>query len=76
MALAGQREIVAGLDGLGYTDAWSSEVNGTDAFTPLVLAAQWARSCGSAPRLAGPGRGHAADAGYAGGGRPQAARWR
>jgi probable F420-dependent oxidoreductase len=42
MALAGQREIVAGLPGLGYTDAWSSEVNGTDAFTPLVLAAQWA----------------------------------
>jgi probable F420-dependent oxidoreductase len=42
MALAEQREIVAGLPGLGYTDAWSSEVNGTDAFTPLVLAAQWA----------------------------------
>jgi probable F420-dependent oxidoreductase len=40
--LAEQREIVAGLPGLGYTDAWSSEVNGTDAFTPLVLAAQWA----------------------------------
>src|SRR5215470_12313854 len=42
IALADQREIVAGLPGLGYTDAWSSEVNGTDAFTPLVLAAQWA----------------------------------
>jgi probable F420-dependent oxidoreductase len=42
IALADQREIVAGLPGLGYTDAWSSEVNGVDAFTPLVLAAQWA----------------------------------
>jgi probable F420-dependent oxidoreductase len=42
IALADQREIVASLPGLGYTDAWSSEVNGTDAFTPLVLASQWA----------------------------------
>ncbi len=40
--LAEQREIVAALPGLGYTDAWSSEVNGTDAFAPLVLASQWA----------------------------------
>jgi probable F420-dependent oxidoreductase len=42
MALADQREIVAGLPALGYTDAWSAEVNGTDAFTPLILAAGWA----------------------------------
>ena len=42
MGLAEQREIVAGLPSLGYTDAWSAEVNGSDAFTPLVLAAQWA----------------------------------
>jgi probable F420-dependent oxidoreductase len=41
MGLAEQREIVAGLPALGYTDAWSAEVNGTDAFTPLILAAQW-----------------------------------
>jgi probable F420-dependent oxidoreductase len=39
--LAGQRQIVAELPALGYTDAWSSEVSGSDAFTPLVLAAQW-----------------------------------
>src|SRR5438874_13599150 len=39
--LARQREIVAALPGLGYTDAWSSEVNGADAFTPLAAAAQW-----------------------------------
>ena len=40
--LAAQREIVTALPGLGYTDAWSAEVNGPDAFTPLVLASQWA----------------------------------
>jgi probable F420-dependent oxidoreductase len=41
LALADQREIVAGLAGAGYTDAWSAEVNGADAFTPLAAAAQW-----------------------------------
>jgi probable F420-dependent oxidoreductase len=41
MPLDGQRDIVAGLADLGYTDAWSSELNGADAFTPLALAAQW-----------------------------------
>jgi probable F420-dependent oxidoreductase len=40
--LPGQRDIVSALPDLGYTDAWSSEVNGADAFTPLALAAQWA----------------------------------
>ena len=40
-ALADQRDLVAALPGLGYTDAWSSEVNGADAFTPLAVAAQW-----------------------------------
>jgi probable F420-dependent oxidoreductase len=39
--LAGQRDIIAGLSAHGYTDAWSSEVSGTDAFTPLALASQW-----------------------------------
>jgi probable F420-dependent oxidoreductase len=43
LALAEQRDIVAGLPALGYTDAWSSEVSGADGFTPLVLASQWAR---------------------------------
>ena len=42
MPLPAQRDLVAALPGLGYTDAWSSEVNGTDAFTPLALAAGWA----------------------------------
>ncbi len=40
--LAEQRDLIAGLADLGYTDAWSAELNGLDAFSPLVLAAQWA----------------------------------
>jgi probable F420-dependent oxidoreductase len=35
------RELVAELADLGYTDVWSAETTGTDAFTPLALAAQW-----------------------------------
>ncbi|GGO14343.1 LLM class F420-dependent oxidoreductase [Micromonospora parathelypteridis] len=31
----------AALDRAGFTDVWSSEVAGTDAFTPLALAAAW-----------------------------------
>lgn len=32
------------LEDLGYSDAWSSEADGTDAFTPLALASVWAPS--------------------------------
>ncbi len=39
--LARHREVVEGLGDLGYTDVWSAETNGTDAFTPLALASQW-----------------------------------
>jgi probable F420-dependent oxidoreductase len=42
LPLAGQKELVASLPDLGYTDAWSAELNGVDAFTPLTLASQWA----------------------------------
>ena len=42
MPVAEQRDLVASLPGLGYTDAWSAELNGVDAFTPLTLASQWA----------------------------------
>jgi probable F420-dependent oxidoreductase len=35
------RALVAELADLGYTDVWSAETTGTDAFTPLALAAQW-----------------------------------
>jgi len=41
MGLPEHREIVEGLEALGYTDAWSSETAGVDAFTPLALAAGW-----------------------------------
>ena len=40
--LAAHRELVKELPSLGYTDAWSAETSGTDAFTPLALAAEWA----------------------------------
>ncbi len=42
--LGQQREAVVELADLGYTDVWSSEADGSDAFTPLVLASQWAPS--------------------------------
>ena len=41
LALPAHREIVERLDQLGFTDAWSAEMNGVDAFTPLALAAGW-----------------------------------
>ncbi|MFV0318016.1 MAG: LLM class F420-dependent oxidoreductase [Microthrixaceae bacterium] len=40
--LADHREWFRELVDLGYTDVWSSEANGADAFTPLALAAAWA----------------------------------
>jgi probable F420-dependent oxidoreductase len=39
--LHAHRELVTSLPGFGYTDVWSAETNGTDAFTPLALAAAW-----------------------------------
>jgi probable F420-dependent oxidoreductase len=40
--LAEHRLIYEEAESLGYTDFWSSEASGTDAFTPLALAAAWA----------------------------------
>jgi probable F420-dependent oxidoreductase len=40
--LLAHRKLLPELASLGYTDAWSAETNGTDAFTPLVLAADHA----------------------------------
>ena len=40
--LTEHRELVEQLPDLGYTDAWTAETAGTDAFTPLALASQWA----------------------------------
>jgi probable F420-dependent oxidoreductase len=42
LPLADQRELVTSLPDLGYTDVWSAELAGIDAFTPLTLAAMWA----------------------------------
>lgn len=42
--LADHKEWFEELVDLGYTDAWSSEADGTDAFTPLALAAAWTPS--------------------------------
>ena len=39
-----QQEWFTELADLGYTDAWSAEANGTDAFIPLALASTWAPS--------------------------------
>ena len=42
--LSEQREWIVELEDLGYTDVWSAEANGADAFTPLALASAWAPS--------------------------------
>jgi probable F420-dependent oxidoreductase len=53
MALPAHQEIVASLESLGYTDAWSAEMNGIDAFTPLALAAGWTQSLRLGTAIAG-----------------------
>jgi probable F420-dependent oxidoreductase len=40
--LHAQREWIEEIADLGYSDVWSSEANGADAFTPLALASAWA----------------------------------
>jgi probable F420-dependent oxidoreductase len=42
--LHAQRDWVVELADIGYTDVWSAEANGADAFTPLALASAWAPS--------------------------------
>ena len=39
-----QKDAIQRLEQLGYTDLWSAEAMGHDAFTPLILASQWAPS--------------------------------
>ncbi|QLQ40553.1 LLM class F420-dependent oxidoreductase [Micromonospora robiginosa] len=41
VTLADHAAVYAALEEAGFTDVWSSEVAGTDAFTPLTLAAAW-----------------------------------
>jgi probable F420-dependent oxidoreductase len=40
--LGAQRDRFVELEDLGYTDIWSAEAMGHDAFTPLALASVWA----------------------------------
>ena len=39
--LLDHRALIEALPGWGYTDIWSAETNGTDAFVPLALASTW-----------------------------------
>jgi probable F420-dependent oxidoreductase len=39
--LPSHADLIRALPGFGYTDAWSMETSGTDAFTPLALASAW-----------------------------------
>ena len=41
LSLPEHRKIVGELSDLGYTDVWSAESNGADAFVPLALAGEW-----------------------------------
>jgi probable F420-dependent oxidoreductase len=41
--LLDQEDWIRELADLGYTDFWSAESGGSDGFTPLILAAQWAQ---------------------------------
>lgn len=43
LTLADHEPVIKEAEQLGYTDAWSSEVDGTDAFTPLALTATWSQ---------------------------------
>ncbi|GAA3232448.1 LLM class F420-dependent oxidoreductase [Actinocorallia longicatena] len=51
VGLADHRAIVEELPALGYTDVWSAETNGTDGFTPLALASQWAPTLRLGPAI-------------------------
>lgn len=42
--LPDHQRLIESLPDLGYTDAWSAESNGYDAFTPLALTSVWAPS--------------------------------
>lgn len=41
LPLASHQDVLRQAEALGYTDAWTMEVNGADAFVPLALAAAW-----------------------------------
>ena len=39
LPMAEHAELLREIEGLGYTDCWTMETAGTDAFTPLAFAA-------------------------------------
>jgi probable F420-dependent oxidoreductase len=41
VSLPAHREVLREAESIGYTDAWTAEVDGPDAFTPATLAAAW-----------------------------------
>ena len=41
LSLPEHAELLRALPDCGYTDVWSAEASGSDAFTPLALAAAW-----------------------------------
>ena len=41
LSLPDHRKIIGEMAGLGYTDVWSAEHSGADAFVPLALAGEW-----------------------------------
>jgi probable F420-dependent oxidoreductase len=43
LSLADHEPIIREAEDLGYTDAWSSEADACDAFTPLALTAAWTK---------------------------------
>src|ERR1700730_14612850 len=42
LPLHAQRDLISRLPEWGYTDVWSAEAGGYDAFTPLALSSVWA----------------------------------
>jgi probable F420-dependent oxidoreductase len=44
ISLREHREVLQTAEDLGYTDAWSAEVNANDAFTPLAAFAGWTKT--------------------------------
>ena len=51
--LHSHREKLNELADLGYTDIWSAEADGADAFTPLALASAWEPRLRPARRTSG-----------------------
>jgi probable F420-dependent oxidoreductase len=44
LELPAHERFVRELEGLGYTDVWTSEAQDLDGFVPLALASQWSRT--------------------------------